>query len=120
VLRLAGAVSASIFGQVTVNETMGARYIPLPCAPAFIRYDFFVSLLGAAATPLLSGLYERTGSVAVVTMVLAAFSVVTFGYALFFPNRREKLEPGCGPRRCRSQRNNRLRSVLNGRLESNR
>jgi hypothetical protein len=38
-------------------------------------------------------LYERTGSVAAVTLVLAAFSVVTLGCALFFPNRREELEP---------------------------
>jgi hypothetical protein len=29
-----------------------------------------------------------------VTMVLAAFSIVTLGCALFFPNRREELEPG--------------------------
>jgi hypothetical protein len=31
--------------------------------------------------------------VAAVTTVLAVFSVVTLGCALFFPNRKEELEP---------------------------
>jgi hypothetical protein len=37
--------------------------------------------------------YERTGSAAAVTMVLAVFCVVTLGCALFFPNRKEELQP---------------------------
>ena len=47
----------------------------------------------AAAAPLVSTLYERTGSVVAVTAVLAVFSVVTLGCALFFPNRKEELQP---------------------------
>jgi hypothetical protein len=38
-------------------------------------------------------LHERTGSLATVTLVLAAFSIVTLGCALFFPNRKEELAP---------------------------
>ena len=38
-------------------------------------------------------MFERTGSVAAATTVLAVFSVVTPGCALFFPNRKEELEP---------------------------
>jgi hypothetical protein len=54
----------------------------------------FVGFLGsAAAAPVVSILYERTGSVAAVTTVLAFFSVVTLSCALFFPNRKEELEP---------------------------
>jgi MFS family permease len=94
VLPVAGAVAASIFGQVTVNETMAARYISPALRARIYSIRFFVGFLGAAAAaPIVSGLYERTGSVASVTMVLAAFSIVTFGCALFFPNRREELEP---------------------------
>jgi MFS family permease len=95
VLPLAGVVAASIFGQVTVNETMAARYISPALRARIYSIRFFVGFLGAAAAaPIVSELYERTGSVAAVTMVLAAFSIVTLGCALFFPNRPEELEPG--------------------------
>jgi MFS family permease len=94
VLPLAAAVAASIFGQVTVNETMAARYISPALRARIYSVRFFVGFLGAAAAaPLVSVLYERTGSVAAVTLVLAAFSVVTLGCALFFPNRPEELAP---------------------------
>jgi MFS family permease len=94
VLPLAGAVAASIFGQVTVNETMAARYISPALRARIYSVRFFVGFLGAAAAaPVVSILYERTSSVAAVTTVLAVFSVVTLGCALFFPNRKEELEP---------------------------
>jgi MFS family permease len=94
VLPLAAAVAASIFGQVTVNETMAARYISPALRAKIYSVRFFVGFLGAAAAaPLVSTLYERTGSVAAVTSVLAVFSVVTLGCALFFPNRKEELQP---------------------------
>ena len=94
VLPLAGAVAASIFGQVTVNETMAARYISPELRARIYSIRFFVGFLGAAAAaPVVSVLYERTGSVAAVTTLLAGFSVVTLGCALFFPNRPEELEP---------------------------
>jgi len=94
VLPLAGAVAASIFGQVTVNETMAARYISPALRARIYSVRFFVGFLGAAAAaPVVSVLYERTGSVAAVTMLLSGFSVVTLGCALFFPNREEELKP---------------------------
>jgi cyanate permease len=55
---------------------------------------FFVGFLGAAAAaPVVAILHERTGSLTLVTLVLAAFSVVTLGCALFFPDRQEELRP---------------------------
>jgi MFS family permease len=94
VLPLAGLVAASIFGQVTVNETMAARYISPELRARIYSVRFFVGFLGAAAAaPVVSVLYERTGSVATVTLVLSAFSIVTLGCALFFPNRPEELAP---------------------------
>jgi MFS family permease len=94
VLPLAAAVAASVFGQVTVNDTMTARYISPALRADIYSVRFFVGFLGsAAAAPLVSTLYERTGSVAAVTSVLAVFSIVTLGCALFFPNRKEELEP---------------------------
>jgi len=94
VLPLSALVAASIFGQVTVNETMAARYISPELRARIYSVRFFVGFLGAAAAaPVVSVLYERTGSLAAVTMVLSAFSVVTLGCALFFPDRREELRP---------------------------
>jgi MFS family permease len=94
VLPLAGAVAASVFGQVTVNETMAARYISPALRARIYSVRFFVGFLGAAAAaPVVATLYERTGSLTLVTLVLAAFSVVTLGCALFFPDRPEELRP---------------------------
>ena len=94
VLPLAAAVAASVFGQVTVNDTMTARYISPELRARIYSVRFFVGFLGsAAAAPVVSIFYERTGSVAAVTMVLAVFCVATLGCALFFPNRKEELQP---------------------------
>ena len=94
VLPLAAVVAASVFGQVTVNDTMTARYISPALRAKIYSVRFFVGFLGsAAAAPVVSIFYERTGSVAAVTTVLAIFSVMTLGCALFFPNRKEELEP---------------------------
>ena len=73
-------VAAAIFGQVTVNETMTARYISPALRARMYSVRFFVGFLGAAASaPLVAWLYERTGSLATVTLVLAGFGVVTSG-----------------------------------------
>lgn len=94
VLPLAGAVAASVFGQVTVNETMAARYISPEVRARIYSVRFFVGFLGAAAAaPLVAILHARTGSLTLVTLVLAGFSVVTLGCALFFPDRPEELRP---------------------------
>jgi MFS family permease len=94
VLPPAAAVAASVFGQVTVNDTMAARYISPELRARIYSVRFFVGFLGsAAAAPVVSIFYERNGSVAAVTAVLAIFSVVTLGCALFFPDRKEELQP---------------------------
>jgi MFS family permease len=55
---------------------------------------FFVGFLGAAASaPIVAWLYDRTGSLAAVTLVLAGLGVVTLGCALAFPDRKEELRP---------------------------
>ncbi len=91
---LAGAVAATVFGQVTVNETMAARYISPVLRVRLYSWRFFVSFLGAAAAPPLVGfLFQRTGSLAASLLVLAGASLVTLGCALFFPDRPEELRP---------------------------
>jgi MFS family permease len=94
VVPLAGAVAASLFGQVTVNETMAARYIAPALRARIYSVRFFVGFLGAAAAaPVVGFLHTQTGNLVSATALLAAFSVVTLACALWFPDRPEELRP---------------------------
>ena len=94
VLPFAGLVAASIFGQVTVNETMTARYISPPLRARMYSVRFFVSFLGAAAAaPLVALLHQHYGSLDAAILVLAAVAAVPVGCAWCFPDRREELRP---------------------------
>ncbi len=94
VVPAAGLVSAAVFGQVTLNETMTARYISPELRAKIYSVRFFVGFLGAAAAaPLVGLLFERSGSLAMPTLVLAGVSTVTLSCALFFPDRKEELQP---------------------------
>lgn len=94
VLVLAALAAAAIFGQVTVNETMVARYISPALRTKLYSIRFFVGFLGAAAAaPLVSFMHEISGSVGAALLVMAVFAVVTLGCALAFPDRREELQP---------------------------
>ncbi len=93
-LIVAGLVAAVIFGQVTVNETMTARYISPETRARMYSVRFFVGFLGAAAAAPLVGLLEqRTGSLTVVLIVLAVVALITLFCAVFFPDRKEELQP---------------------------
>ena len=93
-LPVAGVAAATLFGQVTVNETMAARYIAPERRAHIYSLRFFVGFLGsAAAAPLVGMVQARTGSLAPVLLILAACSAVTLGCALLFPDRPEELQP---------------------------
>ncbi len=93
-LPLAGLAAAAIFGQVTVNETMTARYIAPALRARMYSVRFFVGFLGAAAAPpVVAFLHSRTGGMTAVLLVLAAAALVTLGCAWFFPDREEELRP---------------------------
>ena len=93
-LGAAAVAAACIFGQVTVNETMTARYIAPALRTRMYSVRFFVGFLGAAAAaPLVGVLHDRTGSLGVVMGVLGVFALATLGCALAFPDRQEELEP---------------------------
>ncbi len=94
VLPVAALVAGVIFGQVTVNETMTARYISPPLRARMYSVRFFVGFLGsAAAAPLIGVLHQRTGNLSAVMLVLAAVAAITVACALFFPDRPEELQP---------------------------
>ena len=93
-LPLAGIVAAVIFGQVTINETMTARYISPPMRAKIYSLRFFIGFVGgAAAAPLVGYLHERTGSLSLVVLILAIVACVTLACAVAFPDRREELSP---------------------------
>ena len=94
VLAVAGAAAAVIFGQVTVSETMTARYIAPALRTRMYSVRFFVGFLGsAAAPPLIGALHRGTGSLAAALLVLAGFALVILGCAVLFPDRKEELSP---------------------------
>jgi len=94
VLPVAGIVAACVFGQVTVNETMTARYIAPPLRAKLYSIRFTIGFMGAAvASPLVGYLHEATGSLAVAMLVLGGFAMVTLVCAFAFPDRPEELKP---------------------------
>lgn len=94
VLPVAGLVAACVFGQVTVNETMTARYVAPALRAKLYSIRFTIGFLGAAiASPLIGLLHEATGSLSVAMLVLAGVATVTLVCAFAFPNRPEELQP---------------------------
>lgn len=94
VLPVSALVAAAIFGQVTVNETMTARYVAPALRARLYSLRFTIGFMGAAlASPLVGWLHDRTGSMALAMLVLAGVAGVTLCCALLFPNRREELAP---------------------------
>ncbi|WP_149536792.1 MFS transporter [Siccirubricoccus phaeus] len=94
VLPLSALVAAAIFGQVTVNETMTARYVAPALRVKLYSVRFTIGFLGAAAaSPLVGFLHASTGGLVVPLLLLALAGVVTLVCALFFPNRPEELAP---------------------------
>jgi MFS family permease len=94
VFPMAGLVAAAIFGQVTINDTMTARYISPALRTRMYSVRYFVGFLGAAgAAPLVAWLHERAGSLRAAILVMAGLGVVTLLCALAFPDRQEELQP---------------------------
>jgi MFS family permease len=94
VLPVSALVASAIFGQVTVNETMTARYIAPELRAKIYSIRFTVGFLGAAlASPIVGLLHEATGNLALAMVVLSGFGMVTLICAFWFPNRKEELKP---------------------------
>jgi len=94
VLPVAGLMAAAIFGQVTVNETITARYVAPELRAKLYSVRFTVGFLGAAlAAPLVGFLHNLTGDMTAAMVVLALCCSVTLICAIWFPNRPEELRP---------------------------
>ncbi len=94
VIPASGIVAAVLFGQVTVNETMTARYISPPLRARLYSIRFFVGFLGSAAAPfIIAILLGHFGDLAAVILALAGCSILSLAAALAFPDRKEELAP---------------------------
>jgi len=91
ILCATGAIFA-IFGQVTANETLVARYVaPAWRARAYsVRY-FITFLAGSLAPRLIGDLHNATGAVTASVLVLLGCAGVMFVCAVLFPLRAEEV-----------------------------
>ncbi len=94
VVWLTVPLMVAIFGQVTVNDAMIARYTADEWRARAFSVRYFMSFAAAAtAVPLVAGLHEKTGGFTLTFMVLAVGGLVIFLSALAFPMRREEVAP---------------------------
>lgn len=83
----------AIFGQVTINDAMVAKYTSDEWRARAYSLRYLLSF-GASATavPLIALIYELGGGFPMLFGVLAALGLSIFLAALVFPNRREDVE----------------------------
>jgi MFS family permease len=92
-LALAIGMMFAIFGQITINETMVAKYTTDRWRARAYAVRYFVSFgVSAFAVPLVAYLY-RTDGFNLVYEVLAVFGLLVFVGALLFPHRPDEIEP---------------------------
>ncbi|MGE5201278.1 MAG: MFS transporter [Acidobacteriota bacterium] len=92
-LLLAIGIAFGIFGQVTINDAMVARYTDQAWRARAYAFRYVVSFsAGACAVPLVALLHERFGGFNLIFLVLAIFGSFVFVGALLFPHRPEELD----------------------------
>ncbi|HSB78665.1 MAG TPA: MFS transporter [Candidatus Methylomirabilis sp.] len=91
-LVLAIGMMFAIFGQVTINDTMVARYTTDAWRARVYAVRYVVSFsASASAVPMVAFLYRRTGGFDLVFKVLAVFGLLVFLGAALFPHRPEEV-----------------------------
>ncbi len=84
----------AMFGQVTINDTMVARYTTDEWRGRVYALRYTVSFVGsAAAVPLVARLRDGTGGFEWVFVALGAIAVLICAAAFAFPYRREEVAP---------------------------
>ena len=93
-LALAVTMMFAIFGQITINETMVAKYTSDAWRARAYAVRYFVSFgASACAVKLIAWLHDRSHDFTLVFQVLAVFGFLVFVGALFFPHRPDEVEP---------------------------
>ena len=91
---LAAGIMFAVFGQVTINDAMIARYTSDEWRSRAFAVRYVMSF-GASATavPLIAWLHGRSGDFQSLYMILGACGVIIFLAALAFPLRPEEIAP---------------------------
>lgn len=92
-LVLAIGMMFGIFGQVTINDAMVARYTNEEWRGRAYALRYVMSFAASAcAVPLIAVLHGRDGGFSLVFLVLAGFGLLVFLGAVLFPHRPEELD----------------------------
>lgn len=87
-------VMFAIFGQVTINDAMVAKYTADTWRARAYSLRYLLSFgASALAVPLIALVYEYGGGFPTLFGVLAVLGFSVFLGAVVFPNRREEIEP---------------------------
>lgn len=93
-LGFAAGIMFALFGQVTINDAMIARYTTDSWRARAFSIRYVMSFTASAlAVPLISFLHTRTGNFEAVYTVLAVLGVFIFLGSLAFPHRPEEIAP---------------------------
>ena len=93
-LALAVTMMFAIFGQITINEAMVAKYTTDRWRARAFAVRYFVSFgASACAVKLIAWLHDRTHDFTLIFQVLAVFGFIVFLGALCFPHRPDEVEP---------------------------
>jgi MFS family permease len=88
-LLLAAVMMFAIFGQVTINDTMVARYTSDAWRSRAYALRYFMSFgASACAVPLITLLHGRTAGFELTFQILAIFGLVVFLGAVIFPRQQ--------------------------------
>jgi MFS family permease len=87
VLVVAAIMMFAIFGQVTINDTMVAKYTSDAWRSRAYAIRYCMSFgASACAVPMIAFLHNRTAGFELVFQVLAIFGLLIFAGAVFFPS----------------------------------
>jgi MFS family permease len=95
ILVLMVGMMFAIFGQVTINDTMVAKYTTDKWRSRAYGVRYLMSFgASACSVPLIAYFHEGSGGFESVFKILSVFGLVVFIGALFFPHRPEEIEAG--------------------------
>ena len=84
----------AVFGQVTINDAMVARYSADAWRARAYAVRYFLSFgVAAGVVPMLSILHDRTGDFSRSFTILSVFGAIVLIGALIFPNRPDEIAP---------------------------
>jgi MFS family permease len=87
------AMMFAIFGQVTINDTMVARYTNDKWRSRAYGVRYLMSFgASACSVPFIAYFHEGTGGFESVLKILSVFGLIVFIGAVYFPHRPEEIE----------------------------